>query len=139
MPHAGTFNNNVLSMHAGVAALEEAFTADIAAALHARGDALRERVNAMFEREGVALCLSGVGSLMSLHPVCGPVRSPRDLEGADDRVRELLFLDLLERNIYVARRGFIALTVALEPSHLDQFVDALQEIVRLRKGVLPPR
>src|SRR5215218_6171511 len=39
LPHAGTFNNNVLTMHAGVAGLEEVFTAEAADRLFNRGEA----------------------------------------------------------------------------------------------------
>ena len=47
LPHAGTFNNNVLTMSAGLAGLTEVYTPDAARALNARGDALRERLNAL--------------------------------------------------------------------------------------------
>lgn len=139
MPHAGTFNNNVLSMHAGIAAMTKAFTPDIAARLHAIGDALRERMNAVFEAHGVALHASGVGSLMNLHGLTGPVRTIADTAASDDRAKELLFLDLLERGYYVARRGFIALSTVLTEEELDGFVSALDDVVAARKPFLAPR
>lgn len=139
LPHAGTFNNNVFSMRAGIAALTEAFTPKIATDLHDVGEILRGRINALFVEKGVGLCASGVGSLMNLHPVAGPVTDPEALTDADDRVRELLFLDLLERGYYVARRGFIALTVAVTADDLDGFVGALGDIVDAREAVLPSR
>ena len=52
LPHAGTFNNNVLTMAAGVAGLTEAYTPEAAIALNARGDALRERLNALCRASG---------------------------------------------------------------------------------------
>ena len=55
LPHAGTFNNNVLTMAAGIAALTEVYTPDGAAALNARGEALRERLNALAGQAGVAM------------------------------------------------------------------------------------
>ena len=139
LPHAGTFNNNVLSMNAGIAAMTEAFTPEIATELHQKGDALRERLNASFAESGVGLCASGYGSLLNLHPVEGPVTSPSSLSEADDRVRELLFLELLDRGFYVARRGFIALTVAVTDSDLDAFVSALSDTINVCKAVLPQR
>jgi glutamate-1-semialdehyde 2,1-aminomutase len=138
LPHAGTFNNNVLSMGAGIAALSEAFTPEIATRLHAKGDALRARLNEILANAGVGLCASGTGSLMNLHPVRGPVTSPASLTDADDRVRELVFLDLLERGYYVARRGFIALSVAVTDDDLSGFCDALGDVVAVRKSLLPP-
>jgi glutamate-1-semialdehyde 2,1-aminomutase len=139
MPHAGTFNNNVLTMSAGIAALSDVFTAPVAAALHARGDELRERLNAQFERAGVALQMTGMGSLMALHATALPIRRPDDLASGDDKVKELLFFDLLERGYYMARRGFVALMLVVTDRELDAFAGALEDIVTARREVLPPR
>mgnify|MGYP000728259418 CR=1 FL=1 len=50
--HAGTFNNNVLSMAAGLAGLTKVLTAEAQAALTARGEALRDRLNAIAQARG---------------------------------------------------------------------------------------
>ncbi len=139
LPHAGTFNNNVLSMGAGIAAVTEAFTPDVAEALHQRGDGLRARLNELFSARNVGLSATGQGSLMNIHPVIGPVRNADDLSDADDRIRELIFLDLIERGYYIARRGFIALTIVVSDSDLDGFVDALGDIIDTRAAILPKR
>jgi glutamate-1-semialdehyde 2,1-aminomutase len=137
MPHAGTFNNNVLSMAAGVAGMSKVFTPEAAAALDARGERLRARLNAAFNEAGVALQMTGRSSLMTLHPVTGPIRSVDDLEGANDAVKELIFLDLLERGYYMARRGFIALSLMVSDADLDGFVAAVEDAVAERADVLP--
>jgi glutamate-1-semialdehyde 2,1-aminomutase len=129
MPHAGTFNNNVLTMSAGIAALSEVFTPEVAVALHARGNALRARLNALFTARGVALQATGSGSLMNLHATTRPIRSPADLTQSDDRVKELLFFGLLERGFYLARRGFIALSLLVDDHHIDRFVAAVDGIL----------
>ena len=139
MPHAGTFNNNVLTMSAGIAAMTEVFTPDVALALHKRGELLRVRLNALFAKHDVAAQMTGEGSLMALHATDQPVRTPDDAAKGDDRVRELLFLDLLERGQYMARRGFIALTLMVTDNDLDGFVDALDDTLTSRRGVLPKR
>lgn len=136
MPHAGTFNNNVLSMHAGIAAMTEAFTPDMAERLHETGEALRARINGVFESHNVALHASGAGSLMNLHGLAGPVRTIDDVADSDDGAKELLFLDLLERGFYVARRGFIALSSVLTDAELDGFIAALDDVVAARKPLL---
>lgn len=74
---------------------------------------------------------------MNIHPVRGPVESVADLASADDRVREILFLDLLERGYYPARRGFIALTVAVSDEDLDGFVAAMEDVIDVRKSIFP--
>src|ERR1051326_5580212 len=137
MPHAGTFNNNVLSMAAGIAGMAKVFTPDAAAALHERGEALRVRLNAIFKEAGVMLQMTGRSSLMTLHAVTGPVRSVDDLARANDAAKELVFLDLLERGYYMARRGFIALSLMVSDADLDGFVAAVEDIVAERADVLP--
>ncbi len=139
LPHAGTFNNNVLSMRAGIAALTEAFTPEIAEELHARGEALRGRLNALFGGKNIGLCASGMGSLINMHPIAIPPTSPALLRGADDRVRELIFLELLERGYYIARRGFIALTIVITDGDLEGFLATLGGILDANKAVLPER
>jgi glutamate-1-semialdehyde 2,1-aminomutase len=64
--------------------------------------------------------------------VSGPVRSLADLADADDRRRELLFLDLLERGFYVAPRGFIALSIEVTDDDVDEFVAAVAEALAAR-------
>ena len=44
-PHAGTFNNNILTMAAGLAGLTEIYTEAAITDLNARGDALRHELN----------------------------------------------------------------------------------------------
>ncbi|MEL7544336.1 MAG: aminotransferase class III-fold pyridoxal phosphate-dependent enzyme [Pseudomonadota bacterium] len=139
LPHAGTFNNNTLSMSAGVAALTEAFTPDDATRLHARGEKFRDGLNTVFADADVATSVSGMGSLMNIHGVAGPVTTVADLANTDDATRELIFLDLLERGVYIARRGFIALSMAVTDADLDRVVGILNEIVADRRTVLPRR
>lgn len=139
IPHAGTFNNNVLSMRAGVAALDEAFTPDVAEALHRRGEALRARIADLFAAHDAALSVTGIGSMMTIHGHPGPLTRPADLAEADPAARDLVFLDLLERGYYTGSRGFIALSHALEDVQLDGFVAALEDIVATRRAVLARR
>lgn len=137
LPHAGTFNNNTLTMSAGLTAITELFTADACAALNARGDALREKLNAAARQAGVAVQATGLGSMINIHPVGGTIRSAADLKGADNRLRDLLFLDMLERGFYMARRGFIALSLMVTQAEIDAFADAFADWLQARKAVLP--
>ncbi|HSL75097.1 MAG TPA: aminotransferase class III-fold pyridoxal phosphate-dependent enzyme [Ilumatobacteraceae bacterium] len=120
--HAGTFNNNVVSMAAGVATLTDVLTPGVLAATNERGDRLRDALQEVFVRRGVPLSVTGVGSLMTVHATAGPVRSVEDLHDADDRWKELLFFDSLEAGFYLARRGFIALSIEITNDDLDEFV-----------------
>ena len=131
LPHAGTFNNNVLSMAAGLAGLTEVLDDTTLTAVNARGDRLREELNRVMAPYGWTA--TGMGSMVGFHPVPGPVASPMDLVGADDRRRELLFLDLLDRGYYVAPRGFIALSIEVTDGDIDGFVDAVAACLAVRR------
>jgi glutamate-1-semialdehyde 2,1-aminomutase len=126
--HAGTFNNNVLSMSAGLAALD-VFTPEECRALNARGDALRARLNALAEARGLGFRATGRGSMLTMHP--GGV--PRQHE----ELRDLLFLDLLEEGYSIARRGMIALSLPVTAAELDGFADAMAGILDRRRELLP--
>ena len=136
LPHAGTFNNNVLTMHAGVAGLEEVFTAEAADRLFNRGEALRARLDAAAAERDAPVRWTGLGSLMAPHFVRGPVRRPADVANADPRLRELLFLDMLERGFYLARRGMVALSLEVGAAELERFAAAFADWLDARGRVL---
>ncbi len=139
LAHAGTFNNNVISMAAGHAGLSQVLTAEVVQALNARGDALRARFNAVFAQQGVDMGFTGIGSLMTLHATAGPVRSPADLQGTDGRAKDLLFFGLLEEGVFMARRGLIALSLPVGDAECDALVAALDAVVSRYRSVLPMR
>lgn len=132
LPHAGTFNNNTLSMAAGCVALGEVYTAAAAEQLNARGDRLREELNRIAASRGLPVQYTGLGSLMNLHTTTRRIRAPADLDGENGAVKELLFLDFLDRGFYLARRGFIALSLAVDDDDLQHFTDAFAAILDAR-------
>ncbi len=128
--HAGTFNNNVLTMAAGVATLEHTLTSDALGALNDRGDRLRDDLNSVFSGAGLPMSVTGMGSLLNVHPVPGPVHSPADLVGSDDRWRELFFFDMIDAGYYLARRGFVALSLPITDAELAGFVETAERWCR---------
>ena len=135
IPHAGTFNNNVLSMAAGIAGMTKVFTPAAAEALHARGDKLREAINALAKRRNAKIQAVGVGSLMNIHTTRTPVRTPADALTSDDKLKEVLFLELLEAGYYMARRGFVALSLAVSDGEIEGFLAALDRTVTDNAGL----
>jgi glutamate-1-semialdehyde 2,1-aminomutase len=136
LPHAGTFNNNTLTMAAGLAGLTEVYTPEACLALNARGDILRERLNELFMRSQVRLKATGMGSMLCLHPIAGELRRPEEAQQADKRLRQLMFLDLLERGIYIAERGFMALSLPVSEADCDRLVTAIEDIIATRRPLL---
>ncbi len=137
LAHAGTFNNNVLTMAAGYAGLGRVLTREVVDALNARGENLRGRFNAVLAGYGVDMAFTGIGSLMTLHATAAPVRSPGDLQGADGRAKDLVFFGLLEQGVFMARRGLIALSLPVGDAECDAMVAALDAVVARHRAVLP--
>ncbi|MCC6469328.1 MAG: aminotransferase class III-fold pyridoxal phosphate-dependent enzyme [Alphaproteobacteria bacterium] len=135
--HAGTFNNNVLTMAAGVAGLTKVYTADEAVRLNKAGDALRERLSAMCKKRGVKVVVTGIGSMMTVHPgITGPVNSPADVAAVPQGLRDLFHYDMLARGIHVARRGMINLSVPMVQDDFDRLAAAFDEFLSVRAGLL---
>jgi len=130
LPHAGTFNNNIVTMSAGVAGLRNVLTRAAADALNARGDALRGRLNTTCK--GRRLQFTGIGSLLCAHPVNGVIRTAADTAAADASLRDLLFFDMLERGFYLARRGFIALSLEIGDDEIRRFEEAVSNVLEQR-------
>lgn len=138
LSHAGTFNNNVLSMAAGGVAMGEIFTAEAAEAHFRRGEALRARLNAIGAERGLPLCFTGLGSMLTVQfrtpaPDRPFVPTPRE-----EQLRELFFFDLLEAGIYLARRGMVALSLPVAEADLDRFVAAVADFADSRAELLRP-
>jgi glutamate-1-semialdehyde 2,1-aminomutase len=136
IPHAGTFNNNTLTMTAGVAGLTEVFTPEACLALNARGDRLRDRLNDLFMSYQVRLSATGIGSMMTVHPLSGALRRPEDLAKADKRLRRLLFLDLLDAGLYIAERGFVSLSLMIADSDCDRLASVIEDFIKRRREFL---
>ncbi|MFC3226280.1 aspartate aminotransferase family protein [Marinibaculum pumilum] len=137
---SGTFNNNVMTMAAGLAGLTRVYTPDRAIEVNARGDRLRDALNAEAAAAEVPFRFTGAGSLIGIHPVAGEVRSPRDTYGRSDQALALYHLAMLEAGHYLARRGYMALNIELTDedcaaltaatrAFLDRFAPALREAV----------
>jgi glutamate-1-semialdehyde 2,1-aminomutase len=135
LPHAGTFNNNVLTMSAGIAGLTRIFTPQAADALRERGDALREQLNAMCRQHGAKMQFTGIGSLICAHFTDAPIRRPADA-AADRRLGDLFFFDMVEAGIYLARRGMIALMLPIDRAELGCFIDAVSGFLVKREALL---
>ena len=133
LPHAGTFNNNVLTMAAGVVGLSQIFTPDVAAALFERGEQLRARLNQL--SAGLAMRWSGLGSMMTVHFQPSEPRRPEDLQ-PDSGLKELFFFDMLQRGFYLARRGMLALSLEIGEAECDGFAAAVAEFIESHRSLL---
>jgi glutamate-1-semialdehyde 2,1-aminomutase len=130
--HAGTFNNNVLTMNAGYVGLTEVYKPADAVALNKFGDGLRERLNAVVREKGLAMQFTGIGSMIGVHMRGGPIRNAADAATGHTGLLELFYFDLVARGIWFAKRGMMALSIALDDADGDQLVAAVDEFAETR-------
>jgi len=153
LSHAGTFNNNVVSMSAGVAGMEM-LEEEVLDRLNGLGERMRGLVEGVLrkhdvlkdessapsspstaingttvngdhhhlswsEKQGPKMYITGLGSLMHIH-----------FAGSDkDILQALFFHHMLEEDIYMPQRGFIALSIEIRLRHVEAFVGAVEKFV----------
>lgn len=137
-PHAGTFNNNVLTMAAGAAGLAELYTPAAARELNAMGDQLRRELNAMCTARRVPMQFIGTGSLMNLQAGTQEIRSVSDLDPNGNILKDLFFFHMIEQGIYIARRGFIVLSLPITPMETGRMLRAVEGFIDRYESVLKP-
>jgi glutamate-1-semialdehyde 2,1-aminomutase len=130
--HAGTFNNNVLTMNAGHVGLTEIYPPERARALNQFGDGLRERLNATVRRRGLAMQFTGIGSMIGVHMTDQPLRSAADAAKGHAGLLDLFYFDLVARGIWFAKRGMMALSIALDDADADKLIAAVEEFAETR-------
>jgi len=134
--HSGTFNNNVLSMSAGMLAMGEIFDDSAAEALRKRGDGLRDALNAICAKHGVAMQFTGIGSMVQPHFRLGQILRPYTASAQEEGLRELFFLDMMKAGIYIARRGMVALSLPVGEAELLRYIAAVEEFCASRKPLM---
>jgi glutamate-1-semialdehyde 2,1-aminomutase len=132
LEHAGTFNNNVLTMNAGYIGLTEIYTPERARALNAFGDRLRERLNAIVRKKRLAMQFTGLGSMIGVHMTDRPIRSETDAKQGNAALLDLFWFDLLARGVWLAKRGMMALSIALDETDANQLAAAVADFADAR-------
>lgn len=166
LEHPGTFNNNVFSMHAGIAGCD-LLTAERLDGLNDLGDAMRTKIESVLEGVGQGctvptrpiledsnfnvddtssasgggfgfdststatsrppkMFIKGVGSLMTIQ-FAGPDK---------DVLQGLFFHHMLDSGIYLAQRGFVALSIMITDEHVELFVRAVRVFVNQYEAFL---
>jgi len=124
--HAGTFNNNVVSMAAGLAGLRDVYTPEAARQLTETGERFRARLQTIAQARGANAQWTGAGSLMAIHFQRNAIKAPRDVQPAPE-ARALFHLDMMARGFYFARRGFLTLSIALGEADYTGFATAFEQ------------
>lgn len=143
LPHGGTFNNNVLGMAAGYAALTKVLTPARQERMNRLGDDLRERLNRLAADRGLPVRATGMGSIFGLHFHEGPIRNAGDLD-AGERGREpaiadlkaLFHLDMIAQGQYLSRRILGNLSLETTAQQVDALCAAIEEFLETRGNLI---
>ena len=74
--------------------------------------------------------------MLCFHPQRAPIRRPADWAGVSPDLRKLMHLELNLRGIYMARRGFMSLSLPLAEADHDALVAAFDAYLGDYAGVL---
>ncbi len=136
LPHAGTFNNHVMSMAAGYSGLSQVFTPDAANSLYDRGEAFRARLNDIAKARKVGVQVTGCGSILGIHTLSQPIHSPKDCEDPVPDRQPLIHLEMMLRGFTYAQRGYITLNLAMTDDDLNGFAETFDEVLGLHAELL---
>ena len=123
--HAGTFNNNILSMTAGFTGLNEVFTTEIADSFFNQGEQFRQRLKSGLNQLNLPIHLTGMGSMMALHFSSTTPTSPYSPTQTQHKIFELIHLEMMQLGQFYARRGMINLSLPVTAKMCEAFCTAL--------------
>jgi glutamate-1-semialdehyde 2,1-aminomutase len=118
--HAGTFNNNVLGMAAGVAGAKVLTKAKLEN-MNALGDELRTKFEELLKEMKVDnISITGYGSMIGVHVGDGERR---------EILKECFFMWCLEQGLYIGKRGFFALNIEHTKKDLEKALQVVKQFV----------
>ncbi|KIW64353.1 hypothetical protein PV04_09295 [Phialophora macrospora] len=123
LAHAGTFNNDIITMAAGVAG-GALLTQERLAELNALGSNLMAAIAktiqaALSKTQPPKMFVTGRGSLFAIR-----------FSGPESAIlRELFYHHLLANGIFIASRGFLALTLENTQAHCTRLLRAVEEFI----------
>ena len=139
LAHAGTFNNNTISMSAGFIGLTEVFTKTVARDLFNKGENFKATLNELCKQHDVNLQVTGVGSILGLHVRDGAILHPPKYSNFELNKLKLIHLEMSLKGFLFAQRGYMTLNIEMEDTHLEQFVDAFEDVIVSYKDIFSSR
>jgi glutamate-1-semialdehyde 2,1-aminomutase len=132
---SGTFNGNLITMVAGVAAME-AYTPDEVARINALGERMRDELRTAFQDADVPAAVTGYGSFAGVHLGTTAVRTYRDAALGDKELVRLMHLALLLEGIFVAPRLTMCTSTAMDDATIDEIVAGFRRAINVIRPAL---
>ncbi len=137
LKHAGTFNNNVLSMAGGLAGMKHVFTPKRAEVFLRDTEAFRRQLDQALADADLDVCVSGMGSILSLHLGRTVPQGPKQVDPNSAALRQLIHLNALEKGLALTPRGDIYLSLPMNAARLADIGDILVAAVREERHHVP--
>ena len=137
--HGGTFNGNVTSMTAGLAAME-LLTPEVCDRLNALGEYALKALRGAFASSGYPGQVTGMGSFFRMHLTTRPIRNYRDSWWREDERAWIFQLQAhLLRNGVFTQPHMGCLSTAMTEADLDHLAGAVESGLRelLAEGKAP--
>ncbi|RCX33225.1 aspartate aminotransferase family protein [Thioalbus denitrificans] len=128
VPHPGSLNANPVSLRAGISALEQ-LDAGACDRINRLGERLRAGLQSLFDAHRLSARVTGAGSLFGIHFTGAPVRSYREVMGADPGRRHTLFLGLLNEGVMLDPRGAGCVSTAMGETEVERFLAATRRVL----------
>src|SRR5215217_1771974 len=132
---SGTFNGNLITMVAGVAAME-AYSAAEVDRINVLGERLREGLRAELHEADVTATVTGYGSFAGVHIGATAVHTYRDAARTDKGVARLLHLALLLEGIFVAPRLTMCTSTAMDEATIDEVLASFRRAISVIRPAL---
>ena len=134
--HAGTFNNNALSMAAGCVAMKDVFPAKRGAEFLEWSEAFRLSLNEMFAAKDVPMYANGMGSIIAIHFSRVPTKKPSDITAGCQSLRPLLHMEMLLEGVLICKRGDFFLSLPMDETHLAKARHALEKFIDKHQSLI---
>jgi glutamate-1-semialdehyde 2,1-aminomutase len=126
--HSGTFNGNPVTVAAGHALLR-LLDNDAYTKLDRLGALLAEGLTETIDRLDLSAQVTHVGSLVNVHFSADPIRDYADAQNVDRVAAAAFHLGLLNRGIFIAPRGMMAVSIVTEERDVEKAIAAAADVL----------
>ena len=131
--HSGTFNGNNMTMTAGLTAMQRLDQAAIER-VNGMGEQLQAGLRRIFAALGIRAQCLGHGSLQQIHWTDEKITTLKDAGRACQdigKLRELLHLELLNRDIYTVNRGLFSIATPMQEADIAAALAAVEAALKV--------
>lgn len=129
MYHSGTFNGNAVTMAAGLATMQ-AYDQAAVDYVNDLGSRFKDGVLKIYDKLGLGMKISGVGSIYNTLFTNIDVKNYRDVATAHEELNKVLYMDLLTRGVFDAERGMFCMSTAMTEGDVDFGLEQIENSLR---------